>query len=290
LQTTSATPASNRLMYAHRQLRVFCVAMMAATCACGQSVGSASAQGSDPHARHLLQAAVQSELTAAERDHSVWAYRDHDTTAERDAVFQVVDSPAGGVRRIILLDGKPADAATQQQETEKIRSFVRDTSAQAKERKSVAHDDEQAAQLLRMLPDAFIWTLKSETAEYATLTYRPNEDFRPPSLEARVMGIMAGELVIAKADNRIRTLRGALSDDVKFGFGLFGKLRKGGTFDIERREIAPHIWQITESRVHIGGRALLFKNIGQQEDEIKSDWKPSTAKTLEDAAKQLGAG
>ena len=58
----------------------------------------------------------------------------------------------------------------------------------------------------------------------------------------------------------------------------------------ERREISPHIWQITESRVHIGGRALLFKNIGQQEDEIKSDWKPSTAKTLEEAAKQLGAG
>jgi hypothetical protein len=233
-------------MCAHRQLMFFCVAVVAVACGCAQTAGSASSQGTDPHAKLLLQAAVQSELAS--------------------------------------------DADTQRQETQHIMDFVRDPSAQAKERKSVAHDDEQAAQLLRMLPDAFIWTLKSETAEYATLTYRPNDDFRPPSMEARVMGTMAGEMVIAKADNRIRTLRGALSDDVRFGFGIFGKLRRGGTFDIERREIAPHIWQITESRVHIGGRALLFKNIGQQEDEIKSDWKPSTAKTLEEAAKQLGAG
>jgi hypothetical protein len=277
-------------MCAHRQLMFFCVAVVAVACGCAQTAGSASSQGTDPHAKLLLQAAVQSELVAAERDHSVWAYRDHDTTAEKDAVYLVVDSPAGGVRRMIEINGHASDADTQRQETQHIMDFVRDPSAQAKERKSVAHDDEQAAQLLRMLPDAFIWTLKSETAEYATLTYRPNDDFRPPSMEARVMGTMAGEMVIAKADNRIRTLRGALSDDVRFGFGIFGKLRRGGTFDIERREIAPHIWQITESRVHIGGRALLFKNIGQQEDEIKSDWKPSTAKTLEEAAKQLGAG
>lgn len=284
------TPASKRLMCAHPHLLFFTVAFLATAPVCAQSVGSASAQGSDPHALQLLQTAMRTELSEAARDHSVWTYRDHDKTDERDAVYQVVDSPAGGVRRLIELNGHPVDFATAQAETERISSFVHDRSAQAKERKSVAHDDDQAAQMLSMLPNAFIWTLKSETPEYATLEYRPNYDFRPPNMEARVMGMMAGEMSIAKADNRIRTLRGALTEDVKFGYGLFGKLHQGGTFDIERREIAPHIWQITESRVHIGGRALLFKNIGQQEDEIKSDWKPSTARTLEEAAKQLGAG
>jgi hypothetical protein len=277
-------------MCAHKPLLLLAVAMLAVVSAGAQGVGSASSQGSDPHALQLLRAAVQTELTSAERDHSVWTYRDSDKTAERDALFQVVDSPAGGVRRMIELNGQPVDSATQQSETERISSFVHDHYAQAKERRSLAHDDQQAAQMLRILPNAFIWTLKSETGEYATLEFRPNPDFHPPNMEARVMGMMAGEMTIARADNRIRTLRGALTEDVKFGFGIFGRLRQGGTFDIERREIAPHIWQITESRVHIGGRALLFKNIGQQEDEIKSDWKPSTVRTLEEAAKQLGAG
>jgi|SRR6185312_1483550 len=277
-------------MCANRHFLFLAAALLAAAPACAQNRDSASSQGTDPHARQLLQAAVQTELSAAERDHSVWTYRDQDKTDERDALYQVVDSPAGGVRRMIELNGRPVDNATAQSETQRISAFVHDRYAQAKERKSTAHDDEQAAQMLRMLPNAFIWTLKSDNAEFATLEFRPNYDFRPPNMEARVMGMMAGEMIIAKADNRIRTLRGALTEDVKFGFGLFGKLRQGGTFDIERREIAPHIWQITESRVHIGGRALLFKNIGQQEDEIKSDWKPSTASTLEEAAKQLGAG
>jgi hypothetical protein len=277
-------------MCAHRPFLLLAAAMLAIAPAGAQTIGSASSQGSDPHARQLLQAAVQTELSEAERDHSVWTYTDRDKTAEKDAVYQVVDSPAGGVRRMTELNGHHVDSATAQSETERISDFVHDRSAQARERRSIAHDDEQAAQMLRMLPNAFIWTLKSETAELATLEFRPSSDFHAPNMEARVMGTMAGEMVIAKGDNRIRTLRGALTEDVKFAFGIFGKLRQGGTFDIERREIAPHVWQITESRVHIGGRALLFKNIGQQEDEIKSDWKPSTAKTLEEAAKQLGAG
>lgn len=277
-------------MCAHRYLLLLAAAILAVAPVRAQNIGSASSQGSDPRALQLLKVAVQTELSESQHDHSVWTYTDHDKTAERDAVYRVVDSPAGGVRRMTELNGHPVDISTAQSETQRISDFVHDSYAQAKERKAIAHDDEQAAQMLRMLPNAFIWTLKSETAELATLEYRPNDDFRAPNMEARVMGTMAGEMVIAKGDNRIRTLRGALTEDVKFAFGIFGKLHQGGTFDIERREIAPHVWQITESRVHIGGRALLFKNIGQQEDEIKSDWKPSTAKTLEEAAKQLGAG
>jgi len=261
---------------------------MATACAFAQN--SVSSQVSDPSATALIQAAVRSELAAAANDHSTWTYRDHDKTATKDAVYQVVDSPAGSVRRMIELNGRPVDSDTVQSESERITDFVHDPSAQAKQRRAGAHDDQQAADMLKMLPNAFIWSIKGTSGDLTTLTFRPNPNFRPPNMEARVMSLMAGELIIAKADNRIRTLRGALTEDVKFGFGVFGKLRQGGTFQIERREIGPHIWQIVETHVHIDGRALLFKTIGQQEDEVKTEWRPSTARTLEEAAKQLGAG
>lgn len=249
----------------------------------------ASAQGSDPRALTLLRAAVQSELVAAERDHSNWTWREHNTTPEKDAAYVGVEAPQGTVRRLVELGGKPVDSATKQQQTQEIHDFAHDPALQAKQRKAGAHDDEQARQMMHMLPDAYFWTVKTETPEFTTLSFRPNPGFKPPNMEARVMGMMGGEMVIARADNRIRTLRGALTQDVKFGYGLFGKLHQGGTFDIERREIGPHIWQITETRVHIDGKALLFKTIGQQEDDIKTDWKPSTAKNLEEAARQLGS-
>ena len=97
------------------------------------------------------------------------------------------------------------------------------------------------------------------------------------------MGTMAGQMIIVRNGNRIRTLRGYLTQEVKIGYGFLGHLNQGGTFDVERREVAPGFWEITETRVHIGGRALLFKTIGQQEDEVKTDWKPSPAHSLREA-------
>ena len=62
---------------------------------------------------------------------------------------------------------------------------------------------------------------------------------------------MAGEIVVNKAQNRIQTIKGKLTEDVKFGWGFLGKMDAGGTFDVERRELAPGVWEITESHVHI---------------------------------------
>jgi len=245
------------------------------------------AQESQPKAMEALQAAVQSELAAAETDKSNWQYRDHDVTAGHNAVYQTIETPHGQLRRLIELNGHPLDDAARKEETDRIAQYVNSPSEQAKARKAGAHDDAQATQMTKMLPKAFIWTVTSETPEFITLTYRPNPNFDPPDMEAHVMSIMAGEMIIARNGNRIRTLKGALTEDVKFGWGIFGRLYAGGTFDIERREVSPGHWQITESNVHIGGHALIFKTIGQQEDESKSDWKPSTAKTLRDAEEQL---
>lgn len=275
-------------MLAPRYILLFVAAI--SWTACTQAQNNASAQGSDPRAKELIQSAVRSELGFSEHDKSIWTYRDHDQNAEKNAVYQVIETPQGTIRRMIEIDGHPVDSNKRESESERITDFIHDASAQAKQHKASQHDDAQAREMMLMLPNAFIWTMRSDAGDVATLNFRPNPDFHAPDMEARVMCMMAGEVAIVKSDNRIRTLRGALTDDVRIGFGILGKLHKGGTFDIERREIAPHIWQITETRVHIEGRALLFKTIGQQEEEVKSDFKPSAAKTLEEAAKQLGAG
>jgi len=245
------------------------------------------AQESQPKAMQALQAAVQSELAASQTDKSNWQYRDHDVTAGHDALYQTIETPHGELRRLIELNGHPLDEAARKAETDRIAQYVNDPAEQAKARKASAHDDAQATEMTRMLSKAFIWSVASETPEFITLTYRPNPNFDPPDMEARVMSIMGGEMIIARNGNRIRTLKGALTQDVKFGWGIFGRLYAGGTFDIERREVFPGHWQITESNVHIGGHALIFKTIGQQEDESKTDWKPSTAKTLREAEEQL---
>ena len=243
---------------------------------------SLHAQTSQPKAQQAVEAAVQSELTASNTDKSLWIYRSHDVTPGKDVTYQAVQTRQAELRRAMERWGRPLSPEATNEEMKQISEFVNDPSAQAKRKREDVHDDEQATALLKMLPKAYIWTVVSETPDTLTLAYNPNPAFDPPNMEAHVMGTMAGQMVIAKNGNRIRTLRGALTEDVKIAFGLIGRMNQGGTFDIERREIAPGLWQITETHVHIGGHAL-FKTIGQQEDEVKTGWKPSPAHNLQEA-------
>lgn len=248
---------------------------------------AAAGQASEPAAEAAVRAAVSSELKAAQLDHSAWDYRDHDIQPGKDTVSHVIETPKGDLKRLLELNGHPLTGAAELAETQRIRDFVNTPDKQARQRSDGAHDDAQARELLSMLPTAFIWTITGNNAEETVLHYKPNPAFHPPDMQSRVMGTMSGEIVVAHDGDRIKTLRGTLTTDVRIGFGLLGKIDEGGTFDVERREIAPGHWQITSTHVHIGGKALLFKTIGQQEDEVKDDFKPSTAPTLQVAQEQI---
>jgi len=69
--------------------------------------------------------------------------------------------------------------------------------------------------------------------------------------------------------------------------GYWGKLQKGGTFEIERQEIASGVWNITETHIHIQGHALIFKSISEQQDEVTSHYRPTPKSLSLDAAAQM---
>jgi hypothetical protein len=244
----------------------------------------------DLHAQAIVRTAVQTELDADRDDHSHWRYRSLYRKPEGESLYQVVETDRGQVKKKVKYNGQPLTPEQLKAEDARIQSFVHDPSQQAKQRKDGEQDDKRSENMLRMLPDAFLWKIKSDTPEAYILSFTPNPKFDAPSMESRVFAAMAGDMVVSKPASRIKTLRGTLISDVKFAYGLLGHLNKGGTFDVERSELAPGIWQITESHIHIDGRALLFKNISEQEDEVKSDFRPTPpATTLEQAATLLKA-
>jgi hypothetical protein len=241
---------------------------------------------SDPNAIAIVRGAVAAQLNADRTDHSNWINRDHDREG-RDVTYFCVGSPQGELRRMIELNGHLLSPEEKQKETQRIAEYVRDPDAQARKRKDAAKDDAQATELLKMLPDAFLWTIVSDNPTDTTLSFRPNPSFNAPDMEAHVMSLMGGTMVVMHKGNHIHTFRGSLTEDFRIGFGILGKLYKGGTFDIERREVGSGFWEITETHVHIGGHVLFFKTIGQQEDDVKSDWKPSPAQNLKEAEQIL---
>lgn len=235
--------------------------------------------------RQIVQQAVQTELAADRDDHSHWLYFETDRQPEKNVKQWVAEAQTASLKRIVSKNGRPVPEAEQRSEMD---SFVHDSSAQARQHKNGQHDDAQATELLKILPSAFIWAKKEEKGSDTILHFTPDPKFRPPDLEARVFAAMEGDMAVDTAQHRIVSLKGHLIRDVKFGYGLFGELKAGGTFDVERREIGTGLWQITETHVHIEGHALLFKNISEEEDDEKSQFKPLPASiSLQEAETEL---
>lgn len=221
-------------------------------------------------ARQLVKKAVDTELAADRSDHSRWLYFDVDRKPDHTVKQWVAETPQGDLHRVMEDNGR---ALSEPEQRERMEKFMQDSSAQSKQKKAGQHDDQQAEQMLKMLPDAFVWTERETKGSQVVLHFTPNPQFKPPNYEARVFAAMEGDMAVDKQQYRIASLKGRMIRAVKFFGGLFGQIDAGGTFDVERSEVGKGVWQITATHVHIHGHALIFKTISDQEDEEKTQFK-----------------
>ena len=54
--------------------------------------------------------------------------------------------------------------------------------------------------------------------------------------------------------------------------GFLGGWIKGGTFEIERVQVSSSHWKTQLVDIHVSGRMLLFKSVGKQQHETRSDF------------------
>ncbi len=227
-----------------------------------------TARGED--ARPIVQQAVKTEVAADAADHTHWLYHEVDRKPDANVEQWVAEANKGQLTRLVKKNGVPVSKAAQRNG---MNEFIQSADAQAKQRKADEHDDEQASEMLKMLPGAFLWTKTGEQGNNMVLHFKPNPQFHPPTRQARVFAAMAGEMKVDKTQHRIVSLKGRMIHDVKFWGGALGSLQAGGSFDVERRNTGGGEWQITETHIHIRGRALIFKSISEEEDDVKSQFK-----------------
>lgn len=251
-----------------RTIHSWLVGPLALSLAAAALSPAASGQGQDT--RQFVQKAVNNEMARDQADHSHWLYLEVDQKPDHPVKQWVAETRNGNLVRILKIDGQALSPAQQQQ---RMNAFLSDPGAQQKRRKSEAHDDREAAEMLELLPRAFIWTNRGEKGSNTVLHFKPDPNFHPPDLESKVFAAMEGDMLVDTRQLRIASLKGKLIQTVKIFGGLLGSLDAGGTFDVERRETGPGVWQITETHVHIQGHALIFKTISEQEDDVKWDFK-----------------
>ena len=221
----------------------------------------------------LVQEMVQNELKARKDDHSHWVYVDSLTEGSTRKVNQVVETSSGTLQLLLSENGQPVSDQQKSQEISNLEARIQTARSLKKESRETNEDSKKATQMLQMLPDAFLYTMVDENGPLIHLRFQPNPNFNPPTREATVFHAMAGDMYIDKKEDRLAELSGRLMSNVYFGWGILGKLMQGGTFRIKQKEVGPEHWELTLLDVHITGRALLFKTIGEQQHETRTEYR-----------------
>ena len=223
-------------------------------------------------ANELARKVVTNELKFQEEDHGRWMYRLEKEESGRKQVQEILETNNGSLSRLLSIDGRSLDSKQRQKENERMQRLVSHPDEQRKLQQASKRKAEQGARMFNILADVFVFSYAGRQGNLVTLTFRPNPNFQPPSLEARVLHGMQGEMTVDTKQERLAALNGHLTEDVKFGGGLLGHLDKGSKFEVRQAEVAPGHWEMTVMVVEMKGKALLFKTIGVQATENHSDF------------------
>src|ERR1700751_6084188 len=74
----------------------------------------------DPRAQQMVRVAVQTELDADRADRSRWQYRDLYRNPEGEALYQVIETDHGAVKKKLQANGKALNGAELGQEDQRM--------------------------------------------------------------------------------------------------------------------------------------------------------------------------
>jgi hypothetical protein len=238
----------------------------------------------------LVRRAAHNEIKANDVQ-PPFMYKDTIEYKDHSAVREVVRTPQGGLSNTLLIDGRPLTAEERRKDNEKLEKFANNPDARRRRREANKADDKRAETMLTSLPDAFLYTYTGTDRgpsgeELIHLKFRPNPNFDPPNHETMVYLGMQGDLTIDRKAMRIARIDGTLFKDVDFGWGILGRLYKGGRFVIIQRDVGGGDWEEVQETLQFYGRILLVKSLIVWSTETMTDFRPvpanlSTAQALD---------
>jgi hypothetical protein len=233
-------------------------------------------------ANQYVREIVKHELDAANNDRTLWRHRFHREDERNNYDRDVIETKDGQIARTLLLYGQPLTAEQHVQDEERMKKLVEDPAERAKREKRAKADADKATQMFKSIPDAFVFRYdnpKSDDPKQSRpengllcLSFSPNPHYDPPSIELKVFRSLSGKLWIDRAAGRLARIDGELFEDVTFGWGILGRLNKGGTFAVVQKDVGGNHWEIIAVDVNMTGKAVLFKTITKKQKERFTDF------------------
>jgi hypothetical protein len=223
----------------------------------------------------LVKKALANEVNAARDPQHLMRYRLRKSSPRLTSTKEILETADGAVARLVAINDSPLSPIDEQKEQARLASLLSDPGKQRHRKQNEDQDTARALKVLRALPSAykyqFAGTSTGPAGEIARFTFTPNPHFNPPDLETQVLAHMVGVITINVTRERVAKLEAHLQEDVDFGWGILGRLNKGGWIVIELADVGEHQWRIVHFQMSMTGR-VVFKTKSFDTTEDQSDF------------------
>jgi hypothetical protein len=236
----------------------------------------------------LIGEACFNELQHRDRE-TLWSY-----TAERqnhDHVFreQLIETVDGPVRHLLAVDGHPPTPSQIKEEDDRHQELLKSPAGMRVLQKQRDDDDKTMEELLRIIPEAFVFEDQGKEGESERIAFHPKPGFKPKTYEQRIVHALDGTVFIDLHDKRFARLSGSLGSRVEFGYGLIGHVDQGGTTEFMRVRLSPQVWKTSAEKIDLDGRFVMLKTINKHQHESRTDFEPvAPGTTFAQALDQIG--
>jgi hypothetical protein len=224
-------------------------------------------------ATQYMREVVKHELAADASDHSHWRYKIHREDEKGSQDRDVIETRDGQLARTLLINGRPLTPEQRAADEARMKKLVDDPAERAKREKRAKDDSDKLTMMFKSIPDAFIFKYEGEENGQVRLSFSPNPRYDPPNRELQVFRALSGKMWVDRAAGRLARMEGTLFEDVLFGWGLLGRLNKGGTFTVVQNHVGENHWEIVSLDVRMSGHAVIFKNINVKQMQRLTDFR-----------------
>lgn len=242
----------------------------------------------------MVARALENELSAAQDPGHPMQYQLRKSSPRLTSIKAIVETRDGAVARLLSVNDSTLTPSDRQKDNARLDALLSDPNRQRKRKQSEQDDTGRALKVLRALPKAFLYTYAgSETSGSITLekyAFRPNPKFSSSDLELMVLTAMSGTLTVDATHERVVRLEGHLQQDVDIGWGILGRLNKGGWLVIEQADVGGGVWRIVHFQMNMSGR-VFFKTRTFDTTEEESQFAPVPVDlTYQQAIQMLRSG
>ncbi len=234
-------------------------------------------------ADELVRLTVQNEVAAADQTSPKHIFCAHKSGGKDTQTHLYVETTQAMAGMLIASDGHPLSPQQRQAEFNRLNALASSPDALRRKHAREKEDTDHSLRILKALPDAFRYEyvgaeagtpdIGGAGAQLVRLKFTPNPSYAAPSRMEQVLAGMQGYLLIDVNQRRIAAIDGTLFKDVSFGWGIIGRLDKGGQFQVHQTDVGDGAWEVTEMNLHITGKVLIFKSLSMISKEVFSDFR-----------------